>query len=537
MKRFLMLMMWALVFALHMAAQAPPDATEARLGYVNFGAGWVPWNAIEIGGVAPGYPLRGVLLYCQSGSSTGPCAPASAAIQATNIADYGALTTNADNSTAITNAATAAAAVGGCVTAPNGVFKITSAVTFAANASLCLQPGTTIRSMAAMAAVLQTPLSTRSTPRTTFSGGTIDGNGFAVDGVFIQYGINVHFQNITITQATTHGIHVGNQSAPGTTVQVYVDKGVWVNTGSITPVAGSSGIFFDRATDCGVDFSLIGNGYPIGEIATSGNIVLNGHVWNGTSTPLQTAFELLGARDSLGDGWYADTALANGVVISGANVAVNQGTCFMNSSGGNDNIANCINVTAANLNPAITNVVVNGSSASFRYAKDIAASSLTGISVSNLQDSNVVTPVCGAGTTTCNIAPKLAIGSGQTMSTAPEMTMLIGGNNVNTLNNVTGNPFVPINPITIQRVDVQMGSLGVGCTTFPVLTMTVGGVTTSLVITLTNINSTFINSYAFSQAVAGSTTAGIQMKVTTAAAGCTTPPSAASSITLHYVMQ
>lgn len=51
-------------------------AKEARLGYINLGAGWVPWDAIEIGGLAPGYPLQSILLYCQSGSTTAPCNPA-----------------------------------------------------------------------------------------------------------------------------------------------------------------------------------------------------------------------------------------------------------------------------------------------------------------------------------------------------------------------------------------------------------------------------------------------------------------------------
>jgi hypothetical protein len=449
-----------------------------------------------------------------------------------DISAFGGLTSNADNSTAIANASIAAAAVGGCVTASNGVFQIQNPVQFAAGASLCLQPGTTIQATAAMAAVLQTPLSTRSSGRTTFSGGTIDGNGFAVDGIFAQYSINVHFSNITITQATTHGIHVGNQSAPGTSVQVYVDKSVWVNAGSITPQAGSSGIFFDRATDCGIDFSAIVNNYPIGEIATSGNIILNGHVWNGTAVPLQTGFELLGARDSLGDGWYADTALTNGVVISGANVAVNQGTCFMNSSGGNDNTANCINVTAANLNPAITNVVVNGSSASFRYAKDINTPNRFGMSVTNLQDSNVVTQICGtSGFSACNLVPSLTLNL-QPISNTPEMMQNPGSVTLATLGNLSGNPMTVISPITITRLEWQLNATATGCTTSPIVTILVNAVASAFTATIP-LTGFFGHQDGTLSVPAGT---GVQMKVTTASAGCT-PTTSTAQITLHYIMQ
>jgi hypothetical protein len=71
----LLLMVVTLPF-LGLAAFAQ-GAQEARLGYINLGAGWVPWNAIVVGGTAPGYPLQSVLLYCQNGSTIGPCAPVS----------------------------------------------------------------------------------------------------------------------------------------------------------------------------------------------------------------------------------------------------------------------------------------------------------------------------------------------------------------------------------------------------------------------------------------------------------------------------
>lgn len=65
----------SVLFLLPVVAQAQ-GAQEARLGYINLGAGWVPWNAIEIGGTAPGYALQSVLLYCQSGTTIAPCNPA-----------------------------------------------------------------------------------------------------------------------------------------------------------------------------------------------------------------------------------------------------------------------------------------------------------------------------------------------------------------------------------------------------------------------------------------------------------------------------
>jgi len=73
-----LLLLSSVLFLLPAIAHAQ-GAQEARLGYVNLGTGWQPWNAIQIGGTAPGYALEGVRLYCQSGSTIAPCNPAAGA--------------------------------------------------------------------------------------------------------------------------------------------------------------------------------------------------------------------------------------------------------------------------------------------------------------------------------------------------------------------------------------------------------------------------------------------------------------------------
>ena len=56
---------------------AQDGALEARLAYISDGAGgYEPWGAIGTGS-GPGYPLKGVLLYCKSGSTTAICSPGS----------------------------------------------------------------------------------------------------------------------------------------------------------------------------------------------------------------------------------------------------------------------------------------------------------------------------------------------------------------------------------------------------------------------------------------------------------------------------
>lgn len=110
--------------------------------------------------------------------------------------------------------------------------------------------------------------------------------------------------------------------------------------------------------------------------------------------------------------------------------------------------------------------------------------------------------------------------------------------NLNTVSSNASSVITPVAPITITRVEWSFGSIGVGCTTLPVVSVVIGGAAQTPTITMTSVNSKFqdfanvtINVTA-AQVTANSV---IQLRTTTAAAGCTTTPSNPAMI-VHYRM-
>jgi hypothetical protein len=77
-KRLRLLLIFVATPALLIVAlMAQGYPTESVLAYISSRGAWIPWAAV-LNGQSPGYALRAVKLYCQSGSTIGPCNPSGA---------------------------------------------------------------------------------------------------------------------------------------------------------------------------------------------------------------------------------------------------------------------------------------------------------------------------------------------------------------------------------------------------------------------------------------------------------------------------
>lgn len=119
------------------------------------------------------------------------------------------------------------------------------------------------------------------------------------------------------------------------------------------------------------------------------------------------------------------------------------------------------------------------------------------------------------------------------LTTAPDMVAYFGPITTTTLGAGTSVPLTPISPITITRVEWSLTTLGVGCTTTPILSVTIGGTAQSYTVPMTTVNSAFSGHVDGTLNVAANGNVGL--KVTTAAAGCTTNPG--TQMVVHYKMQ
>lgn len=120
------------------------------------------------------------------------------------------------------------------------------------------------------------------------------------------------------------------------------------------------------------------------------------------------------------------------------------------------------------------------------------------------------------------------------MSNVPEVLVSLGQININTVNSLTSVPMTPTLPIIFRRVEWNLPTLGTGCTTTPVITVQVGGSASSFLVNMTTVNTAFQGAGGGFIDVA--VNQNIQLKTTTAAAGCSVTPGN-PFITVHYTMQ
>jgi hypothetical protein len=133
----------------------------------------------------------------------------------------------------------------------------------------------------------------------------------------------------------------------------------------------------------------------------------------------------------------------------------------------------------------------------------------------------------GAGMTPTSVA----INSDPAMTHTPDMAITLGTVTPTSVG-TSSFQFTPRAAVTLTRLEWNLTTQAAGCTTSPVITAMVAGSASSLTSAVSNAT---WNAYT-DGTVAVAANQQVTIKVTTAGAGCTTNPSAAS-ITLHYRMQ
>lgn len=527
----------------------------ARLGYVNLGGGWQPWSAIGSGG-PPGYPLESILLYCQNGSTIAPCAPPSSGGPAsfTNVSTQ-------------TGGVSQTWPVGaGGVTAhqlviyddAGGVIDATDASQYAGIAASTAASGTVeVFNEGFASCVFDGPASPGdiAVPSSTNPGQCDD------SGNTTPYAVGVFTPLVGIIQS--------NVVNPGDVGKVFLF---------------SQSIFGLFANDLNVPGTL-SVGTSGGQIKITGvttdNLQLLSHT-NADTVNLRTHKVTTGEVDLAAD---PTTALQAGtkqyidgrsgvtsfkartgaiLAVSGDYTAAQVTNAFDTSNAGMQSIAGGITSALGGFSSTNGDISIFGGHSlltsnikdtSGGLAATIAAGKFTfpglatftlGLTVPVGQSVN--TPIIrdNAGNAAATLSagaftfPQVGtftlgakIGTGQTMTAPPEMVAYSGGGMaLATLNNLSGAPLTMISPITITRLEWQLNATATGCTVQPQVTVMVNSVASALVATV-NLASFFGHQDTNVNVPAGQN---VQLKVTTASAGCT-PTTSTFQGQVHYLMQ
>lgn len=455
--------------------------------------------------------------------------------EAVDIRAFGAKPSNTDNSTAITNAANAAATSGACVTAGAGVYAVQSGITWPAGAGLCLRDGATIRATAAMAAMIQTPLNTPIVNK-RFTGGALDGNGLATTVLDVRQCRDSEIDNIRILGATTNGIVLGDTAANATSYACNIGKGVHiVRKSTDSQVSGSHGVWYRYAGDSFMDSTVDIQGYDIGAQTDMTNVHLSGHPWAHTNQLMSKAF-VVNVGPAFVENFYADTPQDYCVYSDTAlNITISNGMCYNGVTGGTDNQLVGIYFNRDAPYSTVANVTFYGTDSSHRIKQDIQ---VVGGDYSTLNVfSKTVANVVSAGPNRSSSVFYMPLGAsigGEVVTYPTHATWRSDVSGALTSTFTSAIRMTPVHAITITRMEFGLGTAPVGCSTAAVVSL-YNVTDSSILASVTLVNGTQIyDSGAISVAVPAGKV--IAPRVSTAAASCGTAPSSAY-ITMQYKPQ
>ena len=133
---------------------------------------------------------------------------------------------------------------------PAGVWNTTTAVTIPANVSVLMDPNAVIRATAAITGPLIKTVSGASWRGQFFSGGTIDCNQLADDGILINLGSKSRIENVNIQDAKRYGVFIGTTSEIGSSFEIALTDVHPSRRDGLTVPTGSVGVYINRASDC-----------------------------------------------------------------------------------------------------------------------------------------------------------------------------------------------------------------------------------------------------------------------------------------------
>lgn len=312
-----------------------------------------------------------------------------------SVKDFGAKGDGStDDTTDIQNALTYAGSNGLTAYFPAGTYEVSSALT--SQGSILMDTNATVQATASMAAVFE--IGTTGYVRNGFfQGGTIDANGHATDGLWVQQYAQYRMDHITVQNFSGNGFHVGDSSdSPSTSYQAIAHD--LFTTRSSGSVGSSVGFFIDtNATDNNISQSIFTDCYYGMEIGTGGNFFTDIHVWSDNSTV--GAMEIGFLDEGYGNFWNhveADTVAEYGMEITDGNPIIQASRFYNNSLYGSDNVVIGIYFTQSTPSATLIGNFFQGEDSSHRLAQDVYSASFGSIAmISNLHTNVVSTQTSG----------------------------------------------------------------------------------------------------------------------------------------------
>lgn len=323
-------------------------------------------------------PLR-----VQQGAEYGVYTPTGTGVVATTIQaklrryvdakDFGALGNDSNDDTAELQAALNAANNGTCFI-PDGTYLISAALTVPIDCAVRLASNAVIRATLAMDAIFVTG-ATDTHVNNSITGGYLDCNDLADSGIWVKQFDSFLIDDVEIVDNLIYGVRLG-RTAGSDSFAAHISNLRVTRALTAVPV-GSTGIYFERASDCSVVQSFIqGQQYAVSGAA---NLVVNTTFTNVRARNLSahgdfaSGFDITGTDNILTGCTVEGDASGQAFNLNGTrNVLI--GCATKQSSWGTDNAAPCVTV-AANCHASISNCVWKGYSGGVRWQRDVSLGS------------------------------------------------------------------------------------------------------------------------------------------------------------------
>jgi hypothetical protein len=332
-----------------------------------------------------------------------------------SVLTYGADPSGVQDSTAaFQSAATAATNQNGTLYVPAGTYKVNSPIEV--GSSLEMDDSAVVKATAPMSAVIRVG-SNNFVYDEVYSGGKIEANNLAQDGIIFRQYQHVLVEKIVVSNALANGFHFGDSSL-GTSSYEAVAHGIYTKRDPASTLQpGSTGVFVDsNATDNSISQGIFVSSDIGVKVMTGGNFFTDIHVWAlPSSGTMSVGFDDF-ANGNFWKGCEADTVSTYGLHARAFNTVV-EGCRFYNNSGGSDNAVVGIRFDQSAPGASVTSNIFFGYDSSHRLAADMSGANSSVSSNAN-QCINVASLSTATGSSTGQLYVNGTVTSTGTMYSA-----------------------------------------------------------------------------------------------------------------------
>jgi hypothetical protein len=283
---------------------------------------------------------------------------------------YGADRSGATATDTAMNAAVAAAG-GGLLEIPPGIYRRDTPLALPHNVSLLVHPGAIIRAGASMPALVTTPMATLAIDQAITGGGRFDCNNLADDGIALGYFHRYTLDGVSVYGARRYSFKFGDDATPTNSYEAMVSN-VKAHGGTRPVLPGSACIFVPvNCTDGKVQNSIL-MGSETGAITNGGAWdYINVHAWTRALLGwMVTCFDDGGGHTNYVN-CYADTPQLYGWRFrQNSRQRIIGGRVFNNPQYGLDNAVIGVRVDNAGPNQSFLGLAFIGADSTHRIHRD-----------------------------------------------------------------------------------------------------------------------------------------------------------------------